>query len=105
MSTKTKKLQILTELFSEEKILELITEQLSQFVVIGDTEPENAPCIWFDTSDPGFRGSTITLVMGEEGDEAELMALIDGVLYPVLNASAPVLADDESAYEIEISKE
>ena len=98
----TKKLQILTELFSEEKILQLIAGQLSQFVVISDTEPESGPCLWFDTSVMND-DSAVTLLLGDAGVESDVMALIDGSLYPVLNAGAPVLADDGSAYEITIS--
>jgi len=101
----TKKLQVLTGLLSEEKIQQLIAEQLSQFVVISDTEPDHGPCIWFDTSSMNDENTepVVTLILDEDSDESEVLAFIDGIGYGVTNADAPVLADDGSTYTITIS--
>lgn len=96
-----KKVQLLTGLLSEEKILQLITERLSQFVVIGDTEPTNGPVFWFDTG-VTIEGTTVMLTLNENVDIADVLASIDGTDYAIVNANAPVEGDD-GVYVIEIT--
>lgn len=33
----------------EEVIQQLITQRLRKFLVVGGTEPDSGPCLWFDT--------------------------------------------------------
>lgn len=58
-----RKLQLLTELLSEEKVSQMITDKLGQLVYAGPSEPEssNGPVFWIDTDDePEFEPGTGT---------------------------------------------
>lgn len=100
-----RKLQLLAELLSEEKVLQLIAEQLGQFVVIGPDEPEHGPCLWFDTSRTApDEEPVIYLVLGTDTDASDVLAEIDGNQYAVLNADTPVIADDGSTVMITVSE-
>lgn len=100
-----RKLQILTELLSEEKVLQLIAEQLGQFVVIGPDEPEHGPCLWFDTSRTApDEEPVIYLILGDTTESTDVLAEIDGLEYAVLNAEEPVIADDGSTVMITVGE-
>lgn len=111
MAKTPRKLQILTELLSEEKVLQLIAEQLGQFVVIGPDEPDHGPCLWFDTSktvsggdddDTPTQDPVIYLILDSNTDASDTLAEIDGVEYAVLNADTPILADDGESVIINV---
>lgn len=105
MAKSTKKLQLLTEILSEKEVLQLIAKQLGQFVVIGPEEPENGPCIWFDTNTASSDTETaVYLVLGEDTDESDVSVEIDDTEYSVLNTDAPVIADDGSTVAITVSE-
>lgn len=113
MAKTPRKLQILTELLSEEKVLQLIAEQLGQFVVIGPDEPDHGPCLWFDTSKTGTGGGEtptpdtypgVYLILDSNTDASDVLAEIDGVQYAVLNADSPIVADDGETAIITISE-
>lgn len=72
-------------------------------VYIGELEPESGPAFWFDTGTTVSRPLYVTLVLGDEGTEGELIAVIDGESYPVENADTPVAADDGASYIINIT--
>lgn len=90
----------------EEELRQLVSGWLGDFVVISDTEPEKGPVLWFDTSKMTPEEiADVILVLGSAEDESDVMAVIDGGSYPVVNAEPPVPTDDESAYIIEVSPE
>lgn len=98
MSNKTRKLQLLTELFSEEQIQQLITERLSQFVVIDEAEPEGGPVFWFNTTRP----IGLYISLDDYNDEAVLTATVDGEEYAISDVDEIVLGED-GLYEIHIT--
>lgn len=49
---------------------------------IGGEEPEKGPVIWFDIT----RGGTAMISLGTPGEDAEVFAQVEKVLYPVKNA-------------------
>lgn len=53
--------------------------------VIGDTEPENGPVLWFDTSTPVADPDVLYLDIGPVGDGTTVFAEIDGGEYAVDN--------------------
>lgn len=90
----------------EAELKELVSGWLGDFVVIGDTEPESGPVLWFDTSRmTSDEIAEVLLVLGSAEDESDVMAVIDGGEYPVVNAESPVPTDDENSYIVEISPE
>ena len=105
MAGTSKKLQLLAELLSEEDVLQLIAQQLGQFVIIGPDEPENGPCLWFDTSgSDSTSDTTIYFVLGEDTDTSDVMVEVEDKEYPVLNADSPVLTDDGNTVAINVSE-
>lgn len=104
MSKTSKKLQLLTELLSEEKVLELIEQQLGQFIVVGPDEPEYGPCLWFDTSTTSSDADPVVyFVLGDHTEDTDVSVEIDNTEYAVLNADNPVLADDGKTVSINVS--
>lgn len=105
MAKTPRKLQLLTELLSEEKVLQLIAEQLGQLVVIGPDEPDHGPCLWFDTSGTGStEDPVIYLILDSTAEETDVLAELDGILYSVLNADSPVIADDGETVIINVGE-
>ena len=93
-----------TNLLASDELHDLIAGLFGQFVVIGDTEPENGPVLWFDTNvSASVDEAAILLVLGGEDDESEVIASIDESDYPVLNTDDPVPADDGDSYTITVS--
>lgn len=122
----SKEFNVIYDTSLEEKLLQLITTRLSQFVAIGQTEPDQGPALWFDTSPPGcikykhVDGRVVQvypIVTGDDGElavvldlgddtaNADVLAIIDEIQYAVLNAEPPVVADDGSSCEITIVSE
>jgi hypothetical protein len=55
-------------------------------IQIGGDEPEEGPCLWFDTSGLAPNTVSASLELGGPGDTAELMAQVDSTDFPVENA-------------------
>ena len=53
--------------------------------VIGDTEPESGPVLWFDTSTPTEPANVLLLDIGPVGEDTTVFAHIDGTEYAVEN--------------------
>lgn len=85
-------------------IEQILTNRLDKFFVYGEREPMYNQVMWFDTSGKIIDAETVvTLLLGGENDVSDVLALIDGTDYPVMNASNPVLIDEAgNTYEIEI---
>lgn len=85
-------------------IEQILTNRLDKFFTYGENEPNYNQVMWFDTSGKALdTGAVVTLLLGGEDDVANVLALIDGTDYPVMNATNPVLVDEDgNTYEIEI---
>ena len=95
---------IQTNILASDELRNVVAELFGQFIVIGDTEPEFGPVLWFDTNvNAAVDEAAILLVLGGEDDESEVMASIDETDYPVLNTESPVPADDGESYTITVS--
>ena len=91
----------------ESLVERLIAQRLSQIIVVGPNEPENGPCLWFDTSiddDPDVGPDGLYLVLDDDLGLSEVSIDIDDAEYAVLNTDSPVLADDGSTVQITVSK-
>lgn len=96
---------VLAKLLASTELKQMLATQFSQFVVIGDTEPESGPVLWFDTNIPVvIESSEIMLVLGGEDDESEVLANVDDSDYPVLNTESPVEVDGGASYAITINQ-
>lgn len=71
-------------------------------LVIGETEPDSGPVLWFDTRARSPKAEVVILNLGGEEDEARVVAEISGTGYPVTNANPSDAGD--GTYQIEISK-
>lgn len=72
-------------------------------MVIGDTEPETGPVLWFDTrSRQAEPDEDIILQIGGDEDEASVIVSVDGVDYPVQNLSKPTQTSDPNTLTIDI---
>ena len=90
---------------AEADVIELIKQQLNigNFVVIGDTEPENGPVFWFDTSRPIPEDDAVVLVLDDYTDDAAVVATVDGKDYAVINAK-DIVEGDNGYYVVEITE-
>lgn len=66
-----------------------LEDRFANLIVIGDTEPENGPVLWFNTSavSPSAQ-QTVMLALEEETEAASVIAEIDGEDYSVANIGA-----------------
>lgn len=62
-----------------------LDERLNNFFVIGNVEPTTGPALWFDTS-VVQQSEEVLLLLGEDSDNTEVSAEIDGSEYSVDNA-------------------
>lgn len=71
-------------------------------VVISREPPEQGPALWFCDGDykpsPGER--VVTLILGEEGDESDVLVSMDGRDHPVTNAARERTESGETAVTI-----
>lgn len=80
-----------------------IAEMERKLIVIGDTEPETGPVLWFDTrSRQAEPDEDIILQIGGDEDEASVIVSVDGVDYPVQNLSKPTQTSDPNTLTIDI---
>ena len=95
---------ILVRLLGGTELKDMMSAMCSQFISIGSTEPENGPVLWFDTtpSEVSLADGEILLVLGDDSDESDVLAEINGSEYPVMNTDSPVVLD-ENIYAIEIN--
>ena len=95
---------ILDRLLGGTELKDMMSAMFSQFISIGSTEPENGPVLWFDTtpSEVSLADGEILLVLGDDSDESDVLAEINGSEYPVMNTDSPVVLD-ENTYAIEIN--
>lgn len=71
-------------------------------VVISKEPPEKGPVLWFcdGAFDPTPSELTATLILGDEGDESDVLANVDGEDHPVVNATREETEGGEVAVTI-----
>lgn len=92
---------------AEAVVQQIVLQRLSEFVVIGPDEPESGPCLWFDTSDTTTNPEeepVVYFVLDRDTEASDVSVEIDETKYSVLNADAPVLADDGSTAVVNVSE-
>lgn len=74
----------------------------SAHVVISKEPPEKGPVLWFCDGDfdPSPRELVATLILGDEGDESDVLANVDGKDHPVVNATREETESGEAAVTI-----
>lgn len=89
---------------SKDVVQQIVSDYFKQFFIVGPDEPENGPCLWFDTK--GTIGRTVIYFDLDTLDEdTEVSVEINESEYEVLNADSPVLADDGESVIINVSEE
>lgn len=82
---------------------EAVTTMMNNFVFIGETEPTSGPVIWFDTTDDTETATeAVILEIGDDADETNAVANVEGTDYPVTNLSDAIATDDANTYEFQI---
>jgi hypothetical protein len=72
-------------------------------IQVGGDEPAAGPCLWFDIGGGGSEPDVVSasLELGGPGGTAELIAQVDGVDHPVVNATTGG-TPEAGAYNFEI---
>lgn len=89
---------------AHDEIIKAVQEQMQKlFYVISNSEPENGPILWFDTSTTQPNDKMLLLELGgeEDVDLTQISAFIDEKGYPVMNANINV-AQEKDTYDVEI---
>lgn len=84
-------------------IQQIITQRLSRFFVIGPTEPENGPCLWYDTSHVITPSDPYYLALDRLSDNVDVTIDIGDDGYSVLNTAIPVIGDDGDSIIITVT--
>lgn len=84
-------------------VQEIIARELSRFVVIGPTEPDHCPCIWYDTSRVITPSDPYYLALDRPNDAVAVSIDIDDEGYSVLNTAIPVIGDDGDSIIITVT--
>ena len=84
----------------QKQIDELAAKPTGVPLIIGATEPDVAPVLWFNTGEIPEINTVVFLELGADGDMSDILAGIDGKNRPVMNAMMNGTTTDHISIEM-----
>ena len=84
----------------QKQIDELAAKPTGVPLIIGATEPDFAPVLWFNTGEIPEINTVVFLELGADGDMSDILAGIDGKNRPVMNAMMNGTTTDHISIEM-----